>query len=79
MNARSSRRTWALGLLAMGFEYLLEIEVRGGLDHPGQHLEDLPFRMIDVLQFVYEQIVQRCEAEASGSPCERCIGPPDRS
>ena len=38
----------------MGFEYLLEIVVRRGVDHPGQHLEDLHFRVIDALQFVYE-------------------------
>ncbi len=45
----------------MVFEQLLEIGVRGGLDHPGQHLEDLRLRVIDPLQFVHEQIVQRCE------------------
>jgi len=40
----------------------------GGLDHFGQRLQDLSLGMIDILQFVDEQIVQRFELRHCESP-----------
>jgi hypothetical protein len=48
-----------LGLGPVLLERSLEIGVAGGLGHPGECLEDLTFGVIDVLQFVDEQVVQR--------------------
>jgi hypothetical protein len=42
-------------LLEGGFQ----VRIGRGLGHLGERLEDLPFGVVDVLQFVDEQVVQR--------------------
>ena len=49
----------AFGLDPVLLEGGLQVGVVGGLGHLGECLEDLAFGVIDVLQFVDEQVVQR--------------------
>src|SRR5262249_59008809 len=49
------------GLAEMRMELLLELRIMRILDHVGQRLHDLMFRVIDVAQPVHEQIVDRLD------------------
>ena len=48
----------ALGLLAVGLERLAELPALGRLGHAWKVLQDLPLRVVDVLESVEEEVVQ---------------------